>query len=210
MGELYGTKEDIIVKSRETIEKFFKGKNSEKFFNMISGVINMAYNAGIEEGSGDFSTYQRRYNEGYQKGYNTAKAEEQHKKKNVSQDIIDVAYQQGLNVAWEYAKQIVCDIQCGGMPSKAVHDIFGCYSYETIFEKFSIYEVCKMIEDYKAQELLNKFEVGDEVQIILSGSHGVVIKEYIDEVDVLFENGDVFTQPKKDVCKSGRHFTIFE
>ena len=121
MSELYGTKEDILAKSYETVENFFKGKNSKKFYNMIAGIVNMAYNAGIAEG-GDFSAYQKKYSEGYTKGYETA---QQRNKRTQSNNIAESYYEQGVNDAWECACKAYKDADkyfgC------SADDVFGCY-----------------------------------------------------------------------------------
>lgn len=107
MSELYGTKEDVLAKSYETVENFFKGKNSKKFYNMIAGIVSMAYNAGIAEG-GDFSAYQRKYSEGYTKGYETA---QQRNKRTQTNNVAESYYEQSVDEIWELCNKVKAEVE---------------------------------------------------------------------------------------------------
>lgn len=191
MSELYGTKEDVLAKSYETVENFFKGKNSKKFYNMIAGIVSMAYNAGIAEG-GDFSAYQRKYSEGYTKGYETA---QQRNKRTQTNNVAESYYEQGVNDAWE----------CACKAYKDAEKYFGC-SADDVFGCYYGYQALDVLQAYEAE---NKIQVGDEIKNISSGNKYIIT--YINSnsiIEAMSENGRTYMISMADIEKTGRHFSI--
>lgn len=118
-------------------------------------------------------------------------------------------YEDGLNEAWELARNITCTSTNGGKSEKWVNDVFGYQSRSAVMRDFSAKTALEMVYE---REMTIK--VGDEVKEH-NGRLGVVIESpyyggYTNEVMVLWGNGCPVVYKKQDLEKTGRHFSEIE
>lgn len=114
----------------------------------------------IEQQIHDFA--EKMYQAGYADGNNT--------------NLIDEAYQEGLNDAWECFKKLVYPVKDGGFSTERLCEIFGTSLPSHIIRDFSPSEAIQKIKDYEEQQKQADAEirVGDEVCGIKKESRGVV------------------------------------
>lgn len=65
--------------------------------------------------------------------------------------IFDKGYEQGLEDAWEYARKIILDTDCGGLPVAVLFDIFDCNAYG-VMHKCSASEAIEKIKTWEQKE----------------------------------------------------------
>ena len=125
-------------------------------------------------------------------------------------DLQDMAYQRGLDDAWEAARKIVCDDE---LDWNTLLHLFNRSNFEGIFGDFSPSETIAKLKAYEEkQKADDKIEVGDEVNWL--GDCFIVtrifqprnMKEQCDGID---DDGCVYHDVLiKDLEKTGRHFDI--
>lgn len=157
---------------------------------MIAGIVGMAYNAGIAEG-GDFSAYQRKYSEGYTKGYETAQQRNQRTQTN---DVAESYYEQGVNDAWE----------CACKAYKDAEKYFGC-SADDVFGCYYGYQALDVLQAYEVE---NKIQVGDEIKNISSGNKYIITCINDNTIEAMSKNGRTHVMTMAYAEKTGRHFPI--
>ena len=122
-------------------------------------------------------------------------------------DLQDMAYQRGLDDAWEAARKVGhCKLwddytKDTGKPSVCAVAVLDHYTAYEAIEKLKAYE-----EKQKADD---KIEVGDEIIPSYSDIAGVVTLIDSDTIYVLWRDGSSTSRIKlKEVRKTGRHFDI--
>ena len=119
-------------------------------------------------------------------------------------DLQDTAYQQGLNDAWECARELYLNGAC--------KDMFGEY-FNTFIKNHTAQEA---IEKLKAHKQDDKIEVGDEVEWDndFTGDRFIVTRIYQpygkkEQCDGIDDDGDVYRAVLiESLVKTGRHFDI--
>lgn len=138
---------------------------------------------------------EKMYQAGYADGNNT--------------NLIDEAYQEGLNDAWECAKKLVLMPYDSGFDNKTVKGIFGTTHCYSIFENMPVSTVVAKIKDYEKQQKQadTEIRVGDEV--IVKGYRAIVIKVDIDYwYRVVYENGNTdYIHQDTITGKTGKHYS---
>jgi len=149
-------------------------------------------NKEIEQQIHEFA--EKMYQAGYADGNNT--------------NLIDEAYQEGLNDAWECAKKLTLLSSDGGFSSKIIKEIFGTTNSYSIFDNMSVSTVVDKIKDYeeKQKQADAEIRVGDEV--IVNGDRAIVIKVDIDYwYRVVYENGNThYIHQDTIMDKTGKHY----
>ena len=90
---------------------------------------------------------QAEYKRGYEEGYVARKEADQG-------DNAD-HYRQGLNDAWELAKQIYFLPSDGGFSAKELENIFGTENWNKILKSFTAQEAIKKVQEYKENQIKN-------------------------------------------------------
>ena len=119
----------------------------------------------------------------------------------------DVAYNKGLEDAWELAKKIASNPSEGGFSIKELIKIFESSLIKDIFKKYSAQEALAKLEAYENEQA--DIKVGDVV--VHLDTKGVVL-DFIDSTDdemvVLNENGCVEEWKHSQCKKTGKHIDI--
>lgn len=159
-------------------------------------------NKEIEQQIHDFA--EKMYQAGYADGNNT--------------NLIDEAYQEGLNDAWECFKKLVYPTKDGGLSTDDLREIFGTLSLGQVVRAYSPSEAIKKINDWgeKQKQKDDGIRVGDEVFILGNKNfRGVVTNFSVDEYDgllfnVLIETGKKYLYKLNDITKTGKHYDAIE
>ena len=124
-------------------------------------------------------------------------------------DLQDTAYQRGLDDAWEAIKKVVLNPDEGGMSVPNLFEIFGNRSMQNVFRNYSASEVIAKLKAYEEKQKADEeIKVGDEVEVLNSGSKYLIA--WIAGTSICGFSHDGITchlQPS-DVRKTGRHFDI--
>ena len=121
-------------------------------------------------------------------------------------------YQQGLEKAWAVTKKIFIEPECGGYPTKLIHEIFGEKTTpRKIALDLSVEEVVKKIDEYEQScREKYKYRVGDEVSFSDGSERFKAV--LVDEADkpgywvVLTENGCIDTFSESLLLRTGKHY----
>lgn len=158
------------------------------------------YKKGIEDTKAQL---QRAYDNGYAKGNNT--------------NLIDEAYQEGINDAWECARKLALTSSDGGFDNKIVKEIFGSTSSYSIINDMSISTVVAKIKDYeeKQKQKEDEIRVGDEVIVNDIDCKAIFIgistlEGWVTPYHILFENGNTDWVKKSAISKTGKHYDAIE
>ena len=110
-------------------------------------------------------------------------------------------YEDGLNDAWEVAKQLFLQFEDGGLTKKDVCKIFDDCVYN-IFQDWSIKDVLEKMIAYKEANNLNV----EEIVSLEDGTKGVLLDNCLDGClwKVFSENGCVEEWHKSNFKKTGR------
>ena len=124
-------------------------------------------------------------------------------------DLQDMAYQRGLDDAWEAARKVGhCKLwddytKDTGKPSVCAVAVLDHYTAYEAIEKLKAYE-----EKQKAED---EIKVGDEVRRKTAPTNergGIVTKEYENTYYIMWTDGSSGQWDKDKVVKTGRHFDI--
>ena len=120
--------------------------------------------------------------------------------------IADKTYADGLNDAWELAKQIYHAPCEGGLEQKEIEEIFDC-KFTSVTHEYTAEEALAKIEAYEKE---NEIKVGDVVNIFHNGSNGVVVKILESGgLNIVLENGIFYADCSRGDCtKTGKHIEI--
>lgn len=84
-----------------------------------------------------------------------------------SHEATTLEYQQGLDEAWECAKRIALvktDKDCPYFTVTELEKIFGCSTYQSVFDTYSASEAIEKIKVYEERQKSDEIKVGDEVK----------------------------------------------
>ena len=123
-----------------------------------------------------------------------------------AQKEINEAYQRGLDDAWEAAKKIQCDEK---LDWETLFHMFNRDSFTGIFRDFSASEAIAKLKAYEEkQKADDKIEVGDEVEVLNSGSKYLIAWFAGKSLCGFAHDGVTCHLQPSDVRKTGRHFDI--
>lgn len=110
-------------------------------------------------------------------------------------------YEDGLNEAWEVARNITCAPTNGGKSEKWVNDMFGYQSRSAVMRNYSASEAIARIKKHE------EIKIGDEVTDN-DGWKGVVtwISPDGEYLVVTLQDGSALRWKKEHFKKTGRHF----
>jgi hypothetical protein len=119
------------------------------------------------------------------------------------------AYDNGLNDAWECAKEIV---KSDGLDYDELEKIFGSRSMDYIFIKFSVSEAIAKIKEYRdrQEKVDDKIHIGDEVYI-LDKNHKSIVTALLDggnKANLLCVSGNYIVVETQKLHKTGRLYRI--
>lgn len=167
-----------------------------------------------EQISGILRNAQENIKDAYDKGYKSGL-----KDGNINDETfaakIKEAYNNGLNDAWECAKDIATDT---GLNYKELEEIFGYTAMNTIFGNFSASEAITKIKEYEEKKAErnaspdNELHIGDEVYMI-DKKHKSVVTSLLDngrKVNLLCTSGNYIVAEISVLHKTGRRFAIDE
>jgi hypothetical protein len=113
-------------------------------------------------------------------------------------------YEQGLADAWELAKKIGAEIDCGGLSNYEVFTMFGTHCTSEVFGKLTYEEALAKIEAYEKEK---EIKVGDEVRC--GNVYGVVTYSKNGYASVMWKDGSIGDECEcKDLTKTGKHIDI--
>lgn len=141
----------------------------------------------------------------YQQGYEDAKSELGKNIINLTHEERDIAYQQGLEDAWEAARKLAVSSREGGLAAEIVTEIFDGLSYYMVLKDVSASEAIAKIKEYEQQKQ-DAIKVGDEV--VIDGSIGIVTRAFPGAVTcyVMRKDGSSGEEDRNDCKTTGRHF----
>lgn len=150
------------------------------------------------------------YQRGYDKGYKDKTNNDE-----VCKELASEIYQRGLNDAWEFAKEIVVNMDVKKR-AEVFFDSAEQVTHEEPFKHFSYEEALIKLKAYEEkQKAADAIKVGDEV--ISLGTEGKAIEKMspwfvTHETKYSYQGFDAegmsHSNPKKSVRKTGRHFDI--
>lgn len=163
-----------------------------------------AYQKGAHEGS---LYVKERVDGAYQKGYEVGQHE-----------ATTLEYQCGLNDAWECAKRIALvktDKDCPYFTVTELEKIFGCSTYQSVFDTYSASEAIEKIKVYEERQKSDEIKVGDEVIPIDAIRRPFVVVSTENNVINGFDIADGYTprgchRDETRWEKTGRHFPLVE
>lgn len=144
---------------------------------------------------------QAEYKRGYEEGYAARKEADQG-------DNVDY-YKQGLEEAWELAKQIYYLPVDGGFPTEKIENIFGTVNWEDVLRNLTAQETIEKIKEYEAEQKRKEEEekklvhVGDEVTDVYDKT-GFVTKVDGKYLSILYLDGSVGYGDKSCFDLTGR------
>jgi len=140
------------------------------------------------------ASYQRGYKAGHEEG------------KKVSYTI---SYQRGLDDAWEAARKVALNSNDGGLGIEELDEIFGCYALQQVFRQYSAQQTIEKIKAYEEkQKADDEIKVGDEVEVLNSGSKYLIAWISGTILCGFAHDGVTCRLQPSDVRKTGRHFDI--
>lgn len=117
-------------------------------------------------------------------------------------DLQDTAYQRGLEDAWEAARKII------EMTSPPYWEVFNEYK-EDLFGKITATEAIEKLKAYEEkQKAEDEIKVGDEVEVLNSGSKYLIAWFAGTSLCGFAHDGVTCRLQPSDVRKTGRHFDI--
>ena len=132
-------------------------------------------------------------------------------------NLIDEAYQEGLNDAWECFKKLVYPVKDGGFSTERLCEIFGTSLPSHIIRDFSPSEAIQKIKDYEERKKQKDAEicVGDEVYTSLDENFKYIVTRIYryDELvaNLLSQNGTWGRVMKlSNLHKTGKHYDAIE
>lgn len=149
----------------------------------------------------------------YQQGYEDAKSELGKNIINLTHEERDIAYQQGLEDAWEAARKLAVSSREGGLAAEIVTEIFDGLSYYMVLKDVSASEAIAKIKEYEQQKQ-DTIKVWDEVyseiddlrfivtRIITSKHMDITVKRY----EGICTDGACYDNLPEDIVKTGRTF----
>lgn len=121
----------------------------------------------------------------------------------------DDAYQRGLDEAWEAARRISILESDGGYSWKEMKSIFGTDSASEIYMRHTATEAINKIKAYEEkQKADDEIKVGDEVEVLNSGSKYLIAWIAGTSICGFAHDGMTCHLQPSDVRKTGRHFDI--
>ena len=150
----------------------------------------------IEEQIHEFA--EKMYQAGYADGNNT--------------NLIDEAYQEGLNDAWECVKEIIYFTGDGGLSDDELCEIFGTAFLRHILRDYLPSEAIQKIKDYEERKKQKDAEicVGDEVYAFQDSEIkriAIYINDTGDVADTVLPSGMIMPCLIKDLTKTGKHYS---
>ena len=121
-------------------------------------------------------------------------------------DASSAEYQRGLNDAWEVARKIVCDEK---LDWNTLLHLFNRGNFTGIFGDFSAAEAIEKLKAYEEkQKADDEIKVGDEVEVLNSGSKYLIAWFAGKSLCGFAHDGVTCHLQPSDVRKTGRHFDI--
>ena len=147
---------------------------------------------------------QNRIDEAYQRGFDDGKK---------AFDLLDAErdseYQRGLDDAWEAARKVALNSNDGGLGIEELDEIFGCYALQQVFRQYSAQQTIEKIKAYEEkQKADDEIKVGDEVEVLNSGSKYLIAWISGTRLCGFAHDGVTCRLQPSDVRKTGRHFDI--
>ena len=154
----------------------------------IDYIADEAYQKGFEAGSHEATTIQ------YQKGFDDANK--------TRAEVCKLAYNAGLNDAWECAKKISL------MSPDEIEKVFpGAAKNNRYNLGYSGTEAIEKLKAYEQQKADAEIKVGDEVKY-RTDDCGVVTWIYGNDAYVLWQDGSTGNYAADELIKTGRHFNF--
>jgi len=151
--------------------------------------------------------YQKQVDDAYQRGYDKGYADKTNNDK-VGKELAKDIYQRGLNDAWEAARKIVVNTNNGGIASHTLRKIFGTQNFSIIMRANTAQEVIAKLKAYEEQKADDEIKVGDEVEVLNSGSKYLIAWISGTSLCGFAHDGVTCRLQPSDVRKTGRHFDI--
>ena len=126
---------------------------------------------------------------------------------------IDEAYQKGAedgrNETWEVARKIALYRDEGGTSILDLTKIFDCCTIQQVFRRYTVSEAIAKLKAYEEkQKAENEIKVGDEVEVLNSGSKYLIAWISGTILCGFAHDGVTCRLQPSDVRKTGRHFDI--
>lgn len=132
-----------------------------------------------------------------------------------SHEATTLEYQQGLDDAWEMAKRIALvkiDKNCPYFTVAELKKIFGCSTYQSVFDTYSAPEAIEKVKAHEQQKADAEIVAGDEVKNtleLMNNAVGYFIEPTNNEYYrvLRYVNGkiDIVAWNKENCVKTGKH-----